>query len=908
MSKIIGFQFDNFIVDLVNRRLIHEGNNLLISSKYFDVLVLLIRRRGQLTTRQYIFDEIWHDVIVSDSSLSQCIKDIRKQLDDEASNPRFIKTIPKHGFIFTADVVEIKEGQDQPPFFRDADLAKRPYKFLDYYHEQDARLFFGREIDIQTICSKIMSHRTFIIYGRSGVGKSSIVRAGLMPTLKNNGHSVFVIRSFSDPLEALMNVLRSLTEVQEPLSQYSFNQMINQIAKNNNNKAIIFFLDQFEEFFTILPKEQREKFLHTLNDIFITEAIPIKMVFVLREDLLSEMSRFKISIPEIFHHEYRLLRLKRDQAIRAITEPAKVVGCPFEVSLAHRILNDLCELESIDPPQMQIVCDALYDIRDAKLGITNKEYDSLGGASKILANYLARVLNRFEPEELVISKEILKMLISSDKQRLILKTSQIKTHLQNKINKDEHKTDKLIEELSRARILRFRRQDGESWIELCHDFLIPEVSSWVSEEESALRRAQALLHRAMENYREHQLLIDKDSLDLILTFGVNLILNDDETELLARSMLQNKSNLPDWLVDKVPTLQTLFENTCQHPDPEVRICAIQSIGTLANNFVKKLLKNIALWDNDKHVRKSASIALLEKFGAQGEAILLKQDEQGEKAGIFRRAFSLAFVRDYNKSLVHLLHLPISIALMLLLSLIWVRIWRGREEIMRQTLGGSLGGASSGLIVGLLLGITLSLVRNTSSFEAMNLILVLLSLGVLTGIFAGFGISLGIVTMDTISYRHSNWWIIFGGALGGAAIGGFGYLIGVETLWALFGQNLSGITGAYEGFLIGGGTALGITIVNQWKKQSQRWQRVLGAAVGAMFAAIILILVKGNLFSGSIDIIAHAFANSQMRLDKVASLFGEIIFGRISHIVLGALEGFLFGGLLTMGKELFKRNY
>jgi len=64
----------------------------------------------------------------------------------------------------------------------------------------------------------------------------------------------------------------------------------------------------------------------------------------------------------------------------------------------------------------------------------------------------------------------------------------------------------------------------------------------------------------------------------------------------------------------------------------------------------------------------------------------------------------------------------------------------------------------------------------------------------------------------------------------------------------------------------------------------------------MKAAIIMTLIGGNLFSRSLELIARSFANSQFRMEPLASFFGEVHFGRTSQIALGAMEGFLFGGM------------
>ncbi len=148
-----GYRFDNFFIDPANRQLWRDGEPVALNSKYLDVLLLLIRHRGQLVEKQHIFDQIWEGVFVTDSALTQCVKDIRRQLGDDASNPRYIKTIPKYGYMFIAEAIEATdqaaelwpsaqsiahEKMAQVPSPR-----SRPYKFLDYYAEEDAQLFLA---------------------------------------------------------------------------------------------------------------------------------------------------------------------------------------------------------------------------------------------------------------------------------------------------------------------------------------------------------------------------------------------------------------------------------------------------------------------------------------------------------------------------------------------------------------------------------------------------------------------------------------------------------------------------------------------------------------------------------------------------------------------------------------------
>ncbi len=104
--------FDSFALDRANRRLSREGQALDVGSRYFDALVLLVQARGDLVTKDRFMDEVWHGVPVTDEALTQCIRSLRRALDDNAASPRFIATVPKHGYRFVGDLAEPQLAQD----------------------------------------------------------------------------------------------------------------------------------------------------------------------------------------------------------------------------------------------------------------------------------------------------------------------------------------------------------------------------------------------------------------------------------------------------------------------------------------------------------------------------------------------------------------------------------------------------------------------------------------------------------------------------------------------------------------------------------------------------------------------------------------------------------------------------
>jgi DNA-binding winged helix-turn-helix (wHTH) protein len=103
-------RFEDFDLDLGDRQLRNGGAPVDLNSRYFDALALLVSEHGRLVSKDRFMDEVWRGVPVTDEALTQCIRTLRRQLGDDAGRPRFIETVPKHGYRFIAPV----EGADAP--------------------------------------------------------------------------------------------------------------------------------------------------------------------------------------------------------------------------------------------------------------------------------------------------------------------------------------------------------------------------------------------------------------------------------------------------------------------------------------------------------------------------------------------------------------------------------------------------------------------------------------------------------------------------------------------------------------------------------------------------------------------------------------------------------------------------
>lgn len=114
------YRFAEFVLDPADRRLSRGGAPVELNARYLDALALLVSEAGRLVSKDRFLDEVWRGVPVTDEALTQCIRTLRRQLGDEAGSPRFIETVPKHGYRFIAPVapahrpVSIVPGLPEP--------------------------------------------------------------------------------------------------------------------------------------------------------------------------------------------------------------------------------------------------------------------------------------------------------------------------------------------------------------------------------------------------------------------------------------------------------------------------------------------------------------------------------------------------------------------------------------------------------------------------------------------------------------------------------------------------------------------------------------------------------------------------------------------------------------------------
>ncbi len=104
------YDFGSFRLDLQRYRLLRDGEVVPLSRKDIETLIVLVQRRGEVLTREELLQAVWNDAFVEDASLTVAISHLRKALNPKSDDEGFIETIPRKGYCFTADVLEVSEG------------------------------------------------------------------------------------------------------------------------------------------------------------------------------------------------------------------------------------------------------------------------------------------------------------------------------------------------------------------------------------------------------------------------------------------------------------------------------------------------------------------------------------------------------------------------------------------------------------------------------------------------------------------------------------------------------------------------------------------------------------------------------------------------------------------------------
>ena len=385
--------------------------------------------------------------------------------------------------------------------------TRNPYKGLRAFAEDDAGDFFGREALTEHLVERLEQARFLAVVGPSGSGKSSVVRAGLVPRIREGAlpgserWSVVEMFPGAYPLEELeAALLRVADKVPAGLLEQLETDELGllravKLLLADDGSELVLVVDQLEEVFTLVEDEaRRTQFLALLERAVMDPHARLRVVVTLRADFYDRPLLYSGFAELLRDYVEALVPLKPEEFERAIAGPAERVGARFEPGLLSELVTDVAD-EPGALPLLQYALTELYERREGST-LTADAYRAIGGISGALAGRAEEIYAGLgEPAQEAARQLFLRLVAlgegAEDTRRRVERTELASMEV------DQDALEQAIQEFGAWRLLSFDRdpRSGMPTIEVAHEALMREwgrFRRWIDS-----GREQVRLHRRL---------------------------------------------------------------------------------------------------------------------------------------------------------------------------------------------------------------------------------------------------------------------------------------------------------------------------------------------------------------------------------------------------------------------------
>ncbi len=415
---------------------------------------------------------------------------------------RCLKKRREDRYASAAELAEALEalGSREPISMRSD--GQSPFAGLAAFQEMDADRFFGRDDDIAAVVGKLRQQPLVAIVGASGAGKSSFVRAGVIPALKRAGREleVFVVRPGRQPIAALADVLAflvdtgggdeesnlpSIAETLRTQPGYLGAKLRARCRKRGPEHRILLLVDQLEELYTqgIAPDE-RAAFCACLEGVADDASSPLRMILTIRADFLDRLSEERRFLATMTRGLFFLPPMSTLGLRDALEKPLVSVGYRFEdEDLCNQMLDGLAGTRS-PLPLLQFTATKLWDTRDRERQLlTRAAYETLGGVAGALSTHADAIVAQLSLSEQRMARSIVLRLVTAERTRAVVRWDELEA-LTDNVTAVEH----VVHLLAEARLVSIESsvdREGKT-VELTHESLIErwsKLKQWLDENE-----------------------------------------------------------------------------------------------------------------------------------------------------------------------------------------------------------------------------------------------------------------------------------------------------------------------------------------------------------------------------------------------------------------------------------------
>ncbi len=297
-----------------------------------------------------------------------------------------------------------------------------PYKGLKKFEIEDKDRFFGRDQFVASLVNELEQNSLILLLGASGSGKSSVVRAGVIPRLLEKWGNRLVNLVFTpdeNPFESLYaSLLSRYKQSDARLVREGKPDSLMQAMKvlKQPGEYWLIFIDQFEELFTITPVETRYRFIESLTQLVKLHDHTVKLVLTMRADFLDKFSAYP-TLGKLTQRQIRLMTdMQRDELWLAIKQPAARLGVMFESGLIEEILRDV-QGQAGYLPLLQYTLDLLWESERRNGNLQDhtlhaRTYRELGGVRGALQKRIDQLYEAMPEAKQAAIKQIFLRLVT----------------------------------------------------------------------------------------------------------------------------------------------------------------------------------------------------------------------------------------------------------------------------------------------------------------------------------------------------------------------------------------------------------------------------------------------------------------------------------------------------------------
>ena len=429
---------------------------------------------------------------------------------------------PGLAFLASKPFVDLRSGTDDHevtadllrvigapvPFARRVGDEMCPYRGLEAFEEEDAGLFHGREQEVTLLAAKLRSSRFVAVLGASGSGKSSLVRAGLVPELRRQGPvNLLLLTPTSSPLHSLAGQLAqhlgdaapSVTDLLA--SSRALATVLRALGAREGDARVVVVVDQFEETFSLNPPATEQRaFIDNLVYAATIPAGTATVVLAMRSDFYHRCAEHPALRALISEQQFLVGPMSPDGLRQAIEEPTRQAGLELERGLLRRIVADVTD----QPGALPLMEHLLVEVWKRRRGrlLTLEAYTAAGGVGGGLAQHADDTFMALSAEQQAIAQRVLLRLTQPGEGTEDTRRRALVSEL-SLSGDDAGATREVVDHLAAARLVVIAddHTTADPAVDVTHEALIrgwPRLRGWIEADREHLRLHRRLTEAASE--------------------------------------------------------------------------------------------------------------------------------------------------------------------------------------------------------------------------------------------------------------------------------------------------------------------------------------------------------------------------------------------------------------------------